>query len=245
MRKSNTIALSKANKIHNNFYNYDKFIYTNCYAKSIVKCLIHEEFLICPNNHLQGRGCPACGVLKFIQAKTSTTNKFIENSIIIHNNKYDYSQTIYVNAKTKVKIICRTHGKFLQEPKHHLSNVGCPRCSNNISKPETQWLNHLNIKLENRNIKIKVQGIPRGINVDAFIAETNTIYFFHGDFWHGNPKKYNPSEYNPINKKTFGELFSKTIENQKILELAGYHIIFIWESDWKENKAIFITAKEI
>ena len=38
--------------------------------------------------------------------KKLTTEEFIERARKIHGNKYDYSKVNYVNAKTKVCIIC-------------------------------------------------------------------------------------------------------------------------------------------
>ena len=46
-----------------------------------------------------------------------------------HNNKYDYSLVEYVNAKTKVKIICPIHGIFEQIPDSH-KKYGCKECGN-------------------------------------------------------------------------------------------------------------------
>jgi hypothetical protein len=37
-------------------------------------------------------------------------NNFIKQSKEIHNNKYDYNLVEYINARTKVKIICSKHG---------------------------------------------------------------------------------------------------------------------------------------
>jgi len=53
---------------------------------------------------------------------------FIEKAKNIHNNFYDYSLVSYVNAKTKVKIICPIHGVFEQTPDKHLSGQGCKEC---------------------------------------------------------------------------------------------------------------------
>jgi hypothetical protein len=43
-------------------------------------------------------------------------------------SEYDYSQAIYVNSKTKVKIVCYLHGAFLQTPESHMAGRGCPKC---------------------------------------------------------------------------------------------------------------------
>lgn len=41
-------------------YNYDKVKYINSYAKVIITCLVHGDFLQSPNSHLNGAGCPEC-----------------------------------------------------------------------------------------------------------------------------------------------------------------------------------------
>ena len=59
-----------------------------------------------------------------------TTTDFIKNAIEIHKNKYDYSKVDYINAYTKVCIICPEHGEFWQTPHNHTANkAGCPQCS--------------------------------------------------------------------------------------------------------------------
>jgi G:T-mismatch repair DNA endonuclease (very short patch repair protein) len=62
-------------------------------------------------------------------SKKLTTKEFIKKSNKIHNDKYNYSLTSYVNSKTKVKIICSVHGAFEQVPSDHLSGSGCKICS--------------------------------------------------------------------------------------------------------------------
>ena len=59
---------------------------------------------------------------------------FINKAKIIHNNKYDYSKTIYKNKRTNVIIICPEHGEFSQNPEVHLRGSGCKECGKSISK---------------------------------------------------------------------------------------------------------------
>ena len=54
---------------------------------------------------------------------------FIDDANKIHNNKYDYSKVKYVNAKTKVTIICPEHGEFKQILYSHLKGFGCKKCA--------------------------------------------------------------------------------------------------------------------
>ena len=58
-----------------------------------------------------------------------TLENFINRANQIHNNKYDYSEFVYVNWKTKVKIICPYHGIFEQRTDHHLNGNGCNKCA--------------------------------------------------------------------------------------------------------------------
>jgi hypothetical protein len=58
--------------------------------------------------------------------------KFISDCNTIHQNKYDYSEISYVNAKTKVTIKCKLHGEFSQTPDSHKRGHGCPRCNGGI-----------------------------------------------------------------------------------------------------------------
>ena len=58
---------------------------------------------------------------------TVTQEDFIKRSNTIHNNKYDYSKTIYVKASEKVIITCPIHGDFEQTPNNHKKR-GCKKC---------------------------------------------------------------------------------------------------------------------
>ena len=58
-------------------------------------------------------------------AKKKTTEEFIKDSIEVHGDKYDYSKSEYINAKTKIIIICPKHGEFEQKPNNHLGGQRC------------------------------------------------------------------------------------------------------------------------
>lgn len=150
--------LSLLNKKYNFNYNYDKFIYDGYDIKSIVICPEHGEFWQTPSNHLKGQGCPSCKYEKIKHLNKIKNEKckdnFIEKAKLIHGDKYDYSKVNYIDNKTKVCIICPSHGEFYQTPNSHLSGYGCTKCKND--------------KLS--QIKIK--------KVDNFIQDSKKI---HGD----------------------------------------------------------------
>jgi len=68
-----------------------------------------------------------------------TIEQFIIDAKKIHGDKYDYSSSLYTNAKTKLIIICPDHGEFEQTPNMHLNKRNCPRCAF-PSKSNEQWL---------------------------------------------------------------------------------------------------------
>jgi len=56
---------------------------------------------------------------------------YIEKAKKIYGKKFDYSKTNYQNARTKIIIICKKHGEYLQLPLNHLRQ-NCPKCTKQI-----------------------------------------------------------------------------------------------------------------
>jgi very-short-patch-repair endonuclease len=60
-----------------------------------------------------------------------TTIEFIEKAINVHGNEYDYSLVNYNGGRNNVDIICKKHGIFSQNPRHHVERKSnCPKCRN-------------------------------------------------------------------------------------------------------------------
>ncbi len=124
----------KAKKIHGDKYDYSKVKYKNHYTSIHIGCPIHGEFWQKPYTHLTSCGCPKCGNEIRINNIRKNNDTFTENAKKIHGDKYDYSKVEYINAKTKVCIICTVHGEFWQKPNNHLNGCGCPKCANEARK---------------------------------------------------------------------------------------------------------------
>jgi hypothetical protein len=60
-----------------------------------------------------------------------TIEEFIKESILIHGEKYDYSESVYAGRAKRIKIICPIHGEFEQFATHHVRGHGCSQCSKN------------------------------------------------------------------------------------------------------------------
>lgn len=110
--------------IHHDKYDYTNVKYVNGATKVEIICPAHGSFNQAPYKHLEGRGCPLC------THNNTASNKevFIATALQIHPKKYSYSSVDYKNARTKVQIICSTHGSFWQTPDNHLHGHGCPMC---------------------------------------------------------------------------------------------------------------------
>lgn len=70
--------------------------------------------------------------------KRLTIEEFIEKAKKCHKDEYDYSKVEYVNAQTKVCIICHEkdifgneHGEFWVKPGNFLQGSRCPKCNCN------------------------------------------------------------------------------------------------------------------
>lgn len=61
--------------------------------------------------------------------KRLTQEEFLKKAYEIYGDDYDYSETIYVDTRTKITVICPKHGKFTIRPNNHISqHQGCKLC---------------------------------------------------------------------------------------------------------------------
>lgn len=129
--------IEKANKRHNFRYNYDKVEYVNSQTKVCIICPEHGEFWQEPSAHVRGYKCPKCANFNRGRNKRWDKNKFIEESLKVHGDRFDYSKVVYKNAMDKVIITCPVHGDFTQTPSAHLNGQGCPKCAGkNLNRDE-------------------------------------------------------------------------------------------------------------
>ena len=205
--------IEKSKQIHNGKYIYDKVNYVNLKTKVCIICPKHGEFWQAPHSHLRGQGCPKCGRINY------DTTTFIQKANIIHNNKYDYSQTRYVNSHCKVTIICKEHGIFEQRASAHLLGQGCPKCGNIMSKAEDEIMELLKgLECHQRN-----RDMLKGKEIDIFIPSLKLGIKYNGLFWHseefGKDHRYHLDKLNECNEQ-------------------GIKLIQIFEDEWVKHREI-------
>lgn len=123
--------IKKAKKIYGDKYSYDQVEYQGSECKVKIFCnKCKKYFEQTPHVHLKGKGCKYCNINKRIIQQKMSLEEFIEKAKFVHGDIYDYTQTLYKNSKTKIKIKCkRCNVTFNQNPQKHLNGQGCPFCS--------------------------------------------------------------------------------------------------------------------
>ena len=122
--QENIIKIFK--KKHGDKYGYERVVYISLDERVEIYCKHHKEyFWQTPSHHKRGSGCTKCCREKALVSQEEIIKRFKA----IHGERYDYSETVYVRAKQKLKIKCRTHGDFWQLASDHTKGRGCPTCS--------------------------------------------------------------------------------------------------------------------
>jgi hypothetical protein len=130
--RSNIAAASfipRARKIHGRRYDYSRVVYEDSRLHVFVGCRKrgHGFFPITPNNHLNGWGCPNCKAEKAGKAHRYTKGEFVRLARKLHGDTYTYPGK-YVDGKTPMRMRCKKHGPFMQQPNSHLNSRGCRKC---------------------------------------------------------------------------------------------------------------------
>lgn len=184
-------------------------------------------------------GCPYCsGKQANHKNNITVTHPEIAKEWSYNKNESKPEQfTAGSGSRSKVWWICEKNHEWqasinARAGSKNKRGSGCPNCSHKISYPELAWINSLNISNLNFQKKINING--KRFKLDAYDPATNTVYEFNGDYYHGNPDIFDSEDYNETCKKTFGELYQKTLDKEKLLISAGYNVITMWENDWNK-----------
>lgn len=135
----------------------------------ILICHKHGEFKSTPSKISRGVGCKKCQLQSLWDKSRRSVDKFIEKAKEVHGEKYDYSKVVYVNSHTKVEIICKEHGVFLQEPNNHIHGKrnGCPQCGQ-LQRTESVRNYARNVGYTESSRESYVKRCPNGTNLYIF-----------------------------------------------------------------------------
>lgn len=214
-RSSKDEFIRKAQTVHGFCYAYDKVNYISDKIKVEINCSEHGSFFQSPNSHVNGAGCPDCG----LRLRASSLDEFIKNATKIHGSRYDYSLVNYTMSRKKVRIICPEHGEFEQSPNSHLNKHGCPNC--NESKGEAfvyKILNDSNIVVVR---EYKIPQIEEKFRYDFYLPEHNVLIEFHGK------QHYEHIEYFHRTKELFISQLVRDVKKKECAKAWGYRLLVI------------------
>jgi hypothetical protein len=192
MKKYTTVTfIEKAKQVHGDLYDYSLVNYIKSNINVIIKCKTHGGFNQIPATHLRGHGCFKCNNRGNPRL---TTEQFIEKSKKVHGIRYDYSDTNYITALVKVKILCKKCNKiFIQSPYNHLAGNGCTYCR--MSKGELtieKYLNENNIEYEKQKTFPDCLGKKnKKLRFDFYLVKQNVCIEFDGSQHNDDSKSWN------------------------------------------------------
>lgn len=229
-RYSTQWFIKKANKVHNNLYDYSKTVYKGAHQKVTIIDPIYGEFEQEANTHLKGSGHPKRAIEAAIKRQTYSNEEFISLAKEIHYNKnYDYSKVDYKDSRTDVIVTCNEkdskgniHGDFKTMPCNFLQGKGCPKCGNHLSLCEDEIANILSQYTE---VERGNRTILEGKEIDIFLPKFNIGIEFNGCNFHS--EKYNKDEKYHL---------EKTIKCSE----KGIGLIQIFEDEYRLYKDIVI-----
>ncbi len=228
------IFVKKSSKKYNNKYDYSLVEYKNNHTKVKIICPEHGLFEQTPHNHLDNNivGCPKCG-----KSERLTNIEFVKRANKIHGDKYDYSQVVYVNSHTKVKIFCKKCNKiFEQQAGNHIKDEqGCPKCkSSKGEKAIREWLIKNNIRFIEQK-RFKECRSKRPLPFDFYLPDYNILIEFDGE------QHFNPWHTIPNAVKKLEETQTKDRIKTKFCEDLGIKLVRI---NYKELKKIDVILKD-
>ena len=211
-------VIAKFKETHKDKYDYSKVIFSKMKEKVCIICPEHGEFWQTPQKHINGQGCPKCGIKKRSENSVLDNETFIKRANIIHNNKYYYDLLYFKNLHSKIKINCPKHGYFEQIAYDHLKGHGCPTCGQQISNAEnkiTEYLKKLGLSIETH-----VRNIIYPYELDIYIPSKYTAIEYNGLRWHS---------------EQFKEDKNYHLRKTELCEKQGIGLIHIFEDEWIEH----------
>lgn len=209
--------IKKAKSVHGNKYDYSLTVYNGSKSQVKIICGTHGVFRQKASSHLEGRGCCKCAIDRL----KTTKDDFVCKAVLIHGNKYDYSQCQLL-GDSKVKLCCKDHGEFTQYIQNHLKGCGCPSCPTLVSKPQQEIIDFI----ESLGIKIIANYRKFKYEIDIFVKDYNLAIEYHGLYWHSyGENETKKQRYYHYNKKDF---FQKK----------NINLIQIFENEWRDKKDI-------
>jgi len=209
--------------VHGDRYDYCLVEYEAMKRRVGVRCTRHGVFPITPENHLAGKGCPACANAQTSARCRKTQEVFITQAAAEWGEQYDFSDTRYETAKTPITVRCRKHGPFATIPDRLLNGGmnGCPQCGIHRSQDE-EWIKQFLSRFAAVEHRDRTRIAP--FELDVVVPEHRLAVEYCGMYYHSVlDERY---EY----RKTRHRLKYDACRKQ------GLRLVTIYEWEWKTRR---------
>lgn len=194
--------IKNAKAVHGDKYVYDESKPPQVKSDHIrYKCPIHGWQETRYDCHVDQKcGCPACAGYSNILSTEQRKANWVKRCKKKYNDRFDYSQFVYVNNDTKGLVTCKEHHySYMIDPWMHLRGAGgCPFCTGSEGEVHIRtWLenHHVNFvpqySIPNENLFCK----RKHLMVDFYLPDYRmfiemngeqhykNIAYFHQDSW--------------------------------------------------------------
>lgn len=216
----------KANKVHNNKYDYSLITDTRGQTTGEIICPIHGVFPQELSSHLMGCGCPKCN-----GGVADTKDGFVKSANEVHGSYYTYDNFVYVNRKTTGLITCPRHGDFEQTPDAHLRGSGCKKCKSSILE------NIVLKRLNDNNIPYIFQSDFTGTHkykADFEIRDAKLIIECQGE-QHFYPTKFSSKTSDEKAKSLLSERIAQDKSKYETATSMGYDVLYFYIPKYFHN----------
>ena len=124
---------------------------------------------------------------------------------------------------------------------HGVSNAYFLAKRRKISKPQREIYEYIRLCDTSALLEQHIRNIGMKYFADILLPTNKKIVEFHGDYWHCNPKTYTGNYFHKVKNKTAKEIWEEDLKRKHILETHGYTLLYVWESDYKNNLEIVQT----
>ena len=180
--------IKNAKAVHGDKYVYDVSKPPQVKSDRIrYKCPIHGWQETRYDCHVEQKcGCPACAGYSNILSTEQRKANWVKRCKKKYNERFDYSQFVYVNNDTKGLVICKEHHySYMITPWGHLRGAGgCPFCTGSEGEVHIRtWLenHHINFvpqyPIPNENLFCKRQSL----RVDFYLPDFRMFIEMNGE----------------------------------------------------------------
>jgi hypothetical protein len=215
------IFITKAKEINGEKYDYSLVDYVDNKTPIKIICPKHGEFEQTPNNHTSKKqGCYEC------LGHICDLDSFKKVCSVVHDGKFDYTQSIYDNITKPIKIICPEHGEFEQRPdSHRRGHVGCSGCINSGTSKEEDDVSDFITSLGIPHLR-NDKSLLSNKELDIYIPNHNIAIEYNGLYWHS---------------ETFVDK-NHHLTKTNLCEEKGTQLIHIFSDEWL-NKSEIVKSR--